>query len=159
MTERHITRRRFVYGCAAAVPLVPFHDAIGWKSSRSPGLPRAMDRDDEVREARLLEAIASNPRHIRLYDALNKLYGKYQRYEEIYAFLRQAQKTLKGLVDRTPARYQRYRTVLRLIGERLTRVEAVRAREGFVGGGVVVARRVRGSEIAGSNPARPHQGS
>ena len=118
-----------------------------------------MDRDDEVREARLLEAIASNPRHIRLYDALNKLYGKYQRYEEIYALLRQAQKTLQGLVDRTPARYQRYRTALRLIGERLMRVEAVRAREGFVGGGVVVARRVRGSEIAGSNPARPHQGS
>ncbi len=122
--HRRISRRDFVGESLSAVALLPVGALLPRLFSSKPSRDGVAAERDEQLEHCLLDALQIEPHQIRHYDGLIRLYGRQRRYVDIRELLLEGRRTLQVFAERSPARHARYRTALRLINERLARVEA-----------------------------------
>lgn len=85
----------------------------------------ASERKLVEQEVAMLKEVESSPLQIWLYDRLVKFYGKHARYDDIYSFLLSARQKLEKYKPE-PWYAKRKQTTLRLLKERILRVEAIR---------------------------------
>jgi len=82
-----------------------------------------LPHDYAIEEQQLLHNISINPHHIRSYDRLIKIYGRFKEYDKIYDLLLNGRKVLEQKVSTSPACFKRYKTGLKLVNERIEKIE------------------------------------